>query len=120
VTLWPTFLERLGARKISLAAYLADSKPLRVAGATLTVGLPAFALHHEVLSLADNRRLITELLSEVCQATLMIQYETLPASTPPAHQTAGSAMASHPTPPLVQDIVKLFNATLLDQPRPTS
>jgi DNA polymerase-3 subunit gamma/tau len=119
VTLWPTFLERLGVQKMSLAAYLADSKPLRVDGRALTVGLPAFALHQEVLSLVDNRRLITGLLSELCQTIVTVHYETLPASVPSSQEGAGPAAAPPATPPLVQDIVKLFDATLLDRPRPT-
>jgi len=119
ISLWPAFLERVGAQKMSLAAYLADAKPLRLDGQTLTVGLPAFALHQEVLSLPDNRRLVTGLLSELCQLTVTIQYETLPACAP-SSQDAATPAAAPPTPPLVQDIVDLFHATLLDRPRPAS
>ena len=120
VRLWPTFLERLGAQKMSLAAYLADARPLDRAGRTLTIGLPGFALHQEVLTLADNRRLIDRLLSELCQAAVTVEYTTLPdlpaPPTPPANPAAQPPASS---PPIVRDIVNLFNATVLDQPRTT-
>ncbi len=113
---WPTFLERLGAQKMSLAAYLAESKPLQVEGALLTVGLPAFALHQEVLSTTENRRLIERLLHELYHEPLTVRYVTLPE--PSAASPAGPApAAAPPVPPIVQEIVQLFNATV-DRPRP--
>ena len=112
---WPVFLERLGAQKMSLAAYLADSRPLSLDGGTLTVGLPGFALHQEVLSVVENRRLIGRLLSELCQAAITVQYATLAEPITPTDTGAGRP-AALAISPLVQDIVSLFNATLLDQP----
>ncbi|MBI2495245.1 MAG: DNA polymerase III subunit gamma/tau [Candidatus Omnitrophica bacterium] len=115
---WPVFLERLGERKMSLAAYLADARPVRLERGALTVGLPGFALHQEVLSVAENRRLIAGLLSELFRASITVQYTTLPASLQPASGSPDSpSAADRATPPLVQDIVKVFNATLLDRPR---
>jgi DNA polymerase-3 subunit gamma/tau len=111
-TWWPAFLERLGAQKMSLAAYLAHAVPLQLDGDRLTVGVPGFALHHEVLNQAEPRRLIDRLLSEVLQRAVTINYAILAdtASSPSAAATA--------IPPLVQEIVKLFNATI-ERPRPT-
>ena len=114
--LWPEFLQRLGEQKMSLAAYLAESRPQHVDGAVLTVGLPGFSLHQEVLTVLESRRLIERLLGELAGATLTVQYATLPepVETPePADASPGGAGA----PPIVQDIVKLFNATILPPPR---
>ena len=116
--IWPMFLERLGKQKMSLAAYLTDARPMQLDGGTLTVGLPGFALHQEVLSVTENRRLIERLLRELCQRAISVQYETLPPSSEPSTASSAAAPASS-TPPIVQDIVQLFNATILDQPRPT-
>ena len=115
---WPVLLERLGAQRMSLAAYLAHAKPLHLDGDTLTVGLPGFALHQEVLSVAENSRLIDRLLSELCQTAITVRYVTL---TEPLEPSAPSPppTAEAAAPPIVQDIVKLFNATILDRPRPT-
>ncbi len=115
--LWPMFLERLGSKKMSLAAYLADAKPLRLEHGALTVGLPGFALHQEVLSVVENRRLITGLLSELYQAPITVEYTTLPNPVQPPD--AAPAPAVPTTPPVVQEIVNLFNATLIDRPRTT-
>ena len=121
VATWPTFLERLGTQKMSLAAYLADSKPIHVEGNAVTVGLPGFALHQEVLTAVDNLRFIERLLSEICQTTMTMQYATLPESeiskAPASEQQAQDAPEQ--APGIVKDIVKLFNATVIDQPRPT-
>jgi len=117
---WPRFLERLGAQKMSLAAYLADARPMSLDGGTLTIGLPGFALHQEVLTVLETRRLIERLLSELYQAAISVQYATLPE---PAHPPAAPAVSSSrlaSAPPIVQDIVKLFNATILDQPPRTA
>ena len=115
---WPVFLERLGAQKISLAAYLAEGKPLHLDGGLLTIGLPAFALHQEVLTVLEHRRLIERLLAELYQTTILVQYATLPEPAEPS--AAPSAAESSAAPPIVQDIVKLFNATILDQPPRTA
>jgi len=118
LTMWPAFLERLGAQKMSLAAYLADAKPLNIKGGVLTIGLPGFALHHEVLSVAENRRLIDRLLSEVYQTPLHVQYATLPEPTAPEAAASPSPGGQPPVSPVIQEIVNLFNATILDRPRP--
>jgi len=117
VTLWPTFLERLGAQKMSLAAYLAEARPLRLEGDALTVGVPGSALHQEVLNTAEHRRLIERLLGELAERTLRIQYEVLPAVAVTASGES-AAPSSEAGSPIVQDIVKLFNATILGKPQP--
>ncbi|MBI4003648.1 MAG: DNA polymerase III subunit gamma/tau [Candidatus Omnitrophica bacterium] len=117
---WPVFLERLGAQKMSLAAYLAEARPLHLEEGLLTIGLPAFALHQEVLTVLEHRRLIERLWAELCQAPITVQYATLPE--PIAAQSSSEPPAAEPSsaPPIVQDIVKLFNATILDQPPRTA
>jgi len=119
-TLWPVFLERLGKQKMSLAAYLMDARPLRREQGMVTVGLPGFSLHHEVLTLAENRRMIDQLLSELCAQRVSVQYATLPADDSSSSATAAPAVEVA-QPPIVQDIVNLFNATVLNPPsRPAS
>lgn len=113
--IWPVFLERLGAQKMSLAAYLMDAKPLRRSQNRLVVGLPGFALHQEVLT--EHRRLIDKLLSELCQAPVTVEYEVLPESD---RTSPSAAVPQVPPPPIVQEIVNLFNATVLDQSRPAN
>ncbi|MBI4342361.1 MAG: DNA polymerase III subunit gamma/tau [Candidatus Omnitrophica bacterium] len=113
-SLWPAFLEQLGQQKISLAAYLAESRPLQLEGTTLTVGLPGFTLHQEVLSSADNRKLIERLLAELSGTPVMVEYTTATEPVEPvpdAPQTPQTA-----SPEIIQDIVNLFNATVMDPP----
>ena len=116
--IWPTFLERLGQQKMSLAAYLAHAKPLTFEHGILTVGVARFALHQEVLSVTENRKLIEKLLSELCQGPIRVEYVTLTEPIESLRSPAEPA-AHAAAPPIVQDIVTLFNATILDQPRPT-
>ena len=112
-SLWPGFLERLGRHKMSLAAYLAESRPVRVDDSTLTIGLPGFTLHQEVLSSDDNRRVIERLLAELSGQAVSVQYVKVSESAP-----AAPAVTSSPggDSPMIQDIVNLFNATVIDQP----
>ena len=112
---WPVFLERLGAQKMSLAAYLADAKPMHLENGTLTIGLPGFALHQEVLTVIENRRLIERLLGELLQTSVSVQYATLPEPEPGEAAAMPHAVDAS-SPSIVQDIVKLFNATVIDQP----
>ncbi len=115
MNLWPTFLERLGSQKMSLAAYLANARPIQREADVLTVGLPGFVLHQEVLSQVDHCRLIERLLSDVYQTPLTIQYTTLPDELEPAPSEESSNLASSASA-VVQDIVKFFNATLIEPP----
>ena len=112
--IWPAFLERMGAQKMSLAAYLAHARPVALEGKTLTIGVLNVALHQEVLSLTDNRRLIEQILSELCGAAVTVQYVTVEEDATSVPAPAGPDTE---VPPIVQDIVNLFNATLLGQPR---
>ena len=112
--MWPTFLEQLGKQKMSLFAYLAHAQPLELKDGTLTIGLPGFALHQEVLSLADHRKLIDRLLSELCRSPIRVEYGTLPEGTEPAAAVAPRTEST--APPIVQDIINLFNATVIDRP----
>ncbi|MBI2093500.1 MAG: hypothetical protein HYT88_02090 [Candidatus Omnitrophica bacterium] len=116
VSLWPEFLEKLGQQKMSLSAYLADSRPVALKENVLTVGLPSFSLHQEVLSHSDNRKLITNLLNSLCQSHLTITYTTLTES-PSEQLSKPSTTTPAAAPTVVQDIVKMFNATLIDRPR---
>ncbi len=117
--IWPKFLERLGAQRMSLAAYLAHARPLAAEGRQVIVGLEGSALHHEVLAAVENRRLIERLLGELCGGVVMVEYATLPPTDPAASSAGESAAGGGGEPPsgLVHDIVRLFNATVIDRPR---
>ena len=132
---WPTVLERIGRQKMSLAAYLAESRPVGVSGDQIDVGIPGFALHQEVLTLVEHLRLVERVLEEVFVHPLRIHYTTLPAPSPAPPPPAAAqpsavadAMAAaetsdssdKPVPPIVQDIVKLFDATIVNSPPPQS
>ena len=126
---WPAVLERLGQRKVSLAAYLADTRPLSMAGDRLEVGIHGFALHHEVLTSIEHLRLIEAVLQEVFGQPVHVRYTTLPPPGPAdtslqtAAQPSGfpgeplrSSTPEREAPPIVQDIMKLFNATVVTPP----
>ena len=118
MAIWPVFLEQLSSQKMSLAAYLAEAKPLQLQEGRLTVGLPGFALHQEVLSVPEHRRIIEKLLSELCKIRVSVEYVVLPEGVSGA-PAAASAAADPAAPAIVRDIVDLFNATIMDRPRPT-
>ncbi len=123
--LWPKVLERIGQHKMSLAAYLADAKPLAVTGSRLEVGLPGFTLHQEVVTRAEHLRFVEQALGEVIGQSLTVDYTTLPEPPPESAANATSPAADQPgraiaqpavdeaAPPIVQDIVQLFNATII-------
>jgi len=114
---------------MSLAAYLNEARPLRVSGDCIQVGLPAFALHLEVLNAPEHIRLIEQTLREVFSQPLKVDYVIMPAlpaqtdpnttspslTTPSASSQAASTRQAEdpPVPPIVEDIVQLFNATII-------
>jgi hypothetical protein len=116
VEMWPRFMERVAAQKMSLAAYLAHARLMGTEGKTLTIGVPNVSLHQEVLNLIDHRRLIERIWSELSGEPMTVQYVTV-EDEPPAPPAASVQEAA--APPIVQDIVNLFNATLIDKPRTT-
>ncbi len=119
--LWSNFLQRLRETKMSLAAYLADSRPNRLDGDKVHIGMPGFTLHQEVLTMLDNKRLIEDLLKEVYGRELHVRLEKLDEAAAAAQAQAADKLSNMPInedspPALVQDIVKLFNATLINLP----
>ncbi len=115
---WPHFMQRLGQTRMSLAAYLSESRPNRIEGDKFFIGLPGFALHQEVLSTHENRKLLEDLLKEVYGRDLLVRFETLAErSATPTGKASGLLPIDEQAPPaLVQDIVKLFNATVINPP----
>lgn len=125
---WEAFLERLGKRKMSLASYLMDARPLGIDGGKIQIGIPSVALHQEVLSEPENMRVIAGVMSELFGHSLAVTYTTLPDLPPPppapkaeALSAAGAAASAPPVsplpvPPIVQEIVNLFDATIVKPP----
>ncbi|MBI3318986.1 MAG: hypothetical protein HYZ89_00120 [Candidatus Omnitrophica bacterium] len=125
LTVWPKVRERIGQQRMSLAAYLADARPLSVTEQGVQIGLPDFSLHQEVLSRAENLRFVAQVLQEVMGCPLSVAYTTLPSPIPGASsedQTHPSVEETPetPAPPIVGHIIELFNATILPSPRPQS
>ncbi len=121
---WSVILERVGQRKISLAAYLMEARPLALAGAALEIGLPGFALHQEVLNSTEHLRVVEEVIADIAGCRLSVRYTTLPEPPPgtqPAPSTAGVTVMPmrSDSPPIMQDIVQLFNATIIP-PKPSA
>ncbi len=106
---WPNVIQRIGEQKMSLAAYLSETKPLSVAQQQVEVGIPPFPLHQEILNLPETMRLLERTLSEQLGRALSVRYSPLPE--PPAGSAPEAAL-----PPVVRDIVKLFDARILPQP----
>ena len=121
---WPAMLDRLGQQKISLAAYLMHAQPVGVTARALQVGLPGFSLHQEVVTAPDNARLIEQTLRDCLGVSLAVEYTTLPDPSPASAGATASgpegssapASSNAPVPPIVQDIVQLFNATIVNPP----
>ena len=96
---------------------------MALTGTTLQIGLPGFALHQEVLSSAEYLRVVEEMIADIAGCRLSVSYTTLPElppGTPAIPATSGAAVVrmSSDSPPIVHDIVQLFNATILP-PKPT-
>jgi len=127
-TRWAAVLEQIGKQKMSLAAYLAQARPIEAASGRVQIGLPGFALHHEVLTLVDNLRMVEQAIREVTGQTVTVHYVRLPDPPPgqPAAAlgigpgaTAEASVATTPEmPPIVQDIVSLFDAKVVSPPTP--
>ncbi len=128
---WGEVLRRVGKQRMSLAAYLTDAKPIAVSDQCVRLGLPGFALHQEVLTVTENLRLVERMLQEITGQPLSVSYTTLPASSPdvsepPAEEflepldisppRVDAEQPSKPVPPIVQEILQLFDATIIEQP----
>jgi DNA polymerase-3 subunit gamma/tau len=116
---WPSVVERVGQQKMSLSAYLMQTQPLAMAGNELEVGILGFALHQEVLEATDAVRLVEAAVQQITGQTLNVRY-TIIAETdvpdPAGDPERGARGKPEGVPPLVQDIVSLFNATVVKPP----
>jgi len=63
---WNNVINYIMPKKISVASYLQEGRPVSLESNTLTIGFPkALLFHKEVLESAENRRLIEESVKEV-------------------------------------------------------
>jgi len=120
---WPEVLDRVGRQKMSVASCLFDAKPLSITADEISIGLPGFSLHQDVLNTTENIRFIEQALEEIVARRMRITYTTLPegvTASPvmPGRSPAPSDIIAAPLPPLVNDIVSLFDATVVRQPTP--
>ena len=104
---------------MSLSAYLMHTQPIAMAGNELEVGIMGFTLHREVLETAEHVRMVEAVARQITGQALTIRYTVL--SEAAAAEMGGMpgsqpAAPSEPVPPLVQDIVQLFNATVIKPP----
>ncbi len=115
---WPKILEHIAGQKMSLASYLIEAQPLELGGTRLRVGLPGFSLHQEVLNATEHVRMIERALREVV-GPLKIDYTTMP-DDPGAASVRRVALQDprDPVPPVVQDIVAMFDASIVRQSKP--
>ncbi|MBI3319695.1 MAG: DNA polymerase III subunit gamma/tau [Candidatus Omnitrophica bacterium] len=114
---WDEIIEQIGKRKISLAAYLMEARPLAVDKRVVQVGLPAFALHQEVLGQPEHFRVVEEVLREMLGRPMSVVYTTMPQTSGAEPPSAEDSRGEGVMPPIVEEIVNLFNAKLIDRPR---
>jgi hypothetical protein len=114
---WPKILEHVAGQKMSLASYLTEAQPLELGGRRLRVGLPGFSLHHDVLNATEHVRMIERALQEVV-GPLKIEFATMSAETAASARRVPLQDPRDPVPPMVQDIVSIFDARIVRQPTP--
>jgi DNA polymerase-3 subunit gamma/tau len=120
---WPKVVDRLGKLKMHVAAYLMEGRPLQLTGGIAQIGLPIFSsLHRDVLTAADNQRLVERLITEVAGLTVTVRYSKLPDTDAPRRTSGLSAPGLDapiaPVPPILKEIVSLFDATIVPTPPP--
>ncbi|MFA5200472.1 MAG: hypothetical protein WC442_06200, partial [Candidatus Omnitrophota bacterium] len=73
--IWDNVINNLAKIKMSVATYLSEGQPTKVAGNTVTVAFSkSCSLHKESLEAKENRAIIEKAASELCNADLRMNF----------------------------------------------
>jgi len=73
--IWDNIINNLAQIKMSVATYLSEGQPTKVAGNTVTVAFSkSCSLHKESLEVKENRAIIEKAASELCNADLRMNF----------------------------------------------
>ncbi|MFH1578099.1 MAG: DNA polymerase III subunit gamma/tau [Candidatus Omnitrophota bacterium] len=72
---WPVIIENLSKIKMSLATFLSEGAPLKIAKNTLTISFPEnCSLHKDTLEKKENKLLIEKILSEELKKNIKVGF----------------------------------------------
>jgi DNA polymerase III subunit gamma/tau len=104
---WSELIKSLEGVKISVAHYLAEGEPVKVAGNCVTVSFPKnLSLHKEALEGKDNRILIERCCTDMMKAPLRVQFILS------NEEKKSDSPADHPE---IQSALNMFHGRLLKE-----
>ena len=75
---WPQLLDGISLKKMSVATYLKDSKPIRLEDGVLTIGFDKRALFYkEAVEQRNNQKIIKDKMSELFNTMISLKFELL-------------------------------------------
>jgi len=75
---WPQLLDGISVKKMSVATYLKDSKPIKLEDGVLTIGFDKRALFYkEAVEQRNNQKIIKDKMSELFNTMISLKFELL-------------------------------------------
>jgi len=119
---WPSIVNFIKAKKISIASYLEEGYPIEISADTVTIGFPKeFRFHKEALESAENKRLIEEAIKEVSKLQMrinlsLIEPNSITDSAAKGYfkETLGSGAGTQgeEVDPIVKEALNIFNGEI--------
>ena len=116
--IWPNFLRRIRAEKMSAATFLQEARPVGMTGNQVIIGFPAgFSFHAEALRAESNLRLIEKHLSDLLQRETRVEFrifeDEAAHGTPKETGEASAEAAAQATPDSVKSAIGIFGGRVL-------
>jgi hypothetical protein len=105
----------LKQKKPGLASALGSSEVLESTDAALVIGVPGTAFQLQQVEKKENRELIEKTIEEILQKRVQARFQSLGGSSErPSLKPVAKKTEAQARDPLEQDILSIFNGTMVD------
>jgi DNA polymerase-3 subunit gamma/tau len=112
---WGAVVAALKQKKPGLASALGSSEVLESTDADLVIGVPGTAFQLQQVEKKENRELIEKTIEEILQKRAQVHFRSLGGSNErPLPKSAAKKTEAQARDPLEQDILSIFNGTMVD------
>jgi DNA polymerase-3 subunit gamma/tau len=116
---WDRVMTALKSKKPGLASFLASSRLVHITDKEVVITMQGSNFQIEQIEKSENKSVIEAILNEVLNGNVKLRIQTAAGEAPAAPTTKGTAKKKPAEQdPLVQDALRIFDGTVVEQDGP--